>query len=187
MWSGVPWRGSRRRPCGLPPAGVVGGLEARHRGIGRGGDRIVRRVGGERQRDGHIGAACLFDQSFRSRDAVRPVGGGGPVIVDHQRQRPCLGERVAMRVEHRAGQCEDHQRREEHSERRQPPGAGRRRFLAFGDAGEDGERRKDLARRARRGDAQQPPDGGKRCQRHEQDRIGKTESPHQRVLPWPER
>jgi hypothetical protein len=93
------------------------------------------------------------------------MGGGRPPIIDDEEEGPLAREGLPVGVQNRARQRKDDQGREQHAERRQPPGTVGRSFLRRLQILEQPRRREDHELWAWRGEPEQPPNRGKRGER----------------------
>ena len=175
----------RRRAVGRERLRLHGG----GRRAGRGGRLDLQAdglggVGGRRDQQRPALAFGLRDQPLDHVGARRPLRRGGPAVVDHQHDGAGARERLlAVGIEHRLGQRQDHQRGRQHADQRQPPGRLRRRLLAVLDADQDAGRRELDALRPRRDGAQQPPDHRQGQQAREQPGAKEGDGPERHGVP----
>jgi hypothetical protein len=132
-------------------------------------DRLIR--GGRREHDVAAIAARAVDGRTNGFAARGPLSGGGPAIVDDEKKRPFAGEGFAVGIDDGPGQRQDQQRGQQHAQQGQPPGAARRGLLGGFQVFEEPRRREHHDLRARRREAQQPPDRGQRHERHQDPRL----------------
>ena len=133
-------------------------LTQRNAGIARRHQRdVALRLRHRDQR--HAAAVGLRgrDQFIRRVDAGLPACRGGPAVIDQHDERRARARCARDRIVDRAGRSEDHQRRGEQPDQRQPPRRARGRLFLRRDVEQQPRRRKIDPARARRHQPQQPP------------------------------
>lgn len=153
----------------------LGGGKLVQRHCGRCRHGVMFDIGGEADGDGAVGPFRIADQGLRRCHASFPIGCGGPAIIDHEHQRAGAGNAVIARVHHGVSKRKNDGSGQRHAQQCQPPRAFGGRFLALQHSCQNFQRRKHFRLGARRGEPQQPPDGGQRQKAEENIRAGENE------------
>ena len=155
----------------------------------RGARRFERDVAADlRQRDDRDAATVGLgarDQVLGGADARVPGGGRAPAVVDQERERRGGLRGRERRIPQRPRRRDDQQRREREAQQRQPPRRARGRLFLRQDVEQQLFRAELLHARARRNEAQQPPQHRQAQQPEQHQRLRETErEAHHAALPW---